>query len=104
VSTIIELVNQGKAYRVVAILDEKSIELEATLAAYDGLEEEREENALRRMIQSGAYDYVEWPDKFGEKPGPDDDELGVLEAVREEQDVKAAGILDALVAILRTEG
>lgn len=84
-STIPELVNQGKAYRVVAILDEKSIELEATLAQYDANEATRTAAA----IPEDADDY---------------DTLRRYDDLMVTLNQTSAALLDTLVAILRTEG
>lgn len=84
-STIPELVNQGKAYRVVAILDEKSIELEATLAQYDANEAARTAAA----IPEDADDY---------------DTLRRYDDLMVTLNQTSAALLDTLVAILRTEG
>lgn len=84
-STIPELVNQGKAYRVVAILDEKSIELEATLAQYDANEAER----AKLPVPEDADDY---------------DALRRYDDTMVTLNQTSAALLDTLVAILRTEG
>lgn len=86
-STITELVNQGKAYRVVAILDEKSIELEATLALYDKVEEDRAKAVAELNLDADA----EWA-------------LRAFDETIADINVRSADLLDALVAILRTDG
>lgn len=86
-STITELVNQGKAYRVVAILDEKSVELEATLSEYDAVEVQRKQAAAERA----QYGESDWS-------------IRAYDETIADLNKRSAALLDVLVAILRTEG
>lgn len=88
-STILNLIEQGKASRLGAVLADHADDLNKALAAYDAVEKRREAAIEKRDSASGEDTY---------------DALHRFHDTTVDLNDEAAEILDAVVAILRAEG
>jgi hypothetical protein len=103
VSTLLDLIDQGKAQRVFAHLTDTSDDLRAALARYDSLQDDQDKLIAERQIKDGSPLDREWPARWGEEPTERTLLYANLDEAQADMNEAYAELLETIIAILRTE-
>lgn len=102
-STILDLIEQGKLTRAGAVLTDSAGDLRAALRRYDEMQDDQDKLVAQKAILGDYGSYV-WKDTWGPEPDEADISGDEVEELQSTLNETYAEILDTIVSILRTEG